>query len=157
MGKSSVSGLLSKRNGDYFEKLIQYQANRVGCVFEKIPSGAKWVGARRVIPMRTPFDFIIAKGGRCAVFDAKLIDSETFGRSMIKAHQLRSLLNFWRVGIPAGYVISFSNGWVEFFNADVLFNLRHRQSLKVGTGLYLGTKDCFDLTLIWGIVKVLPV
>lgn len=157
MKKSSMSGLLSKRTGDYFEKLIQYQANRVGCAFEKIPSGAKWISARRVIPMRTPFDFIVAKGGKCAVFDAKMIDSDSFPKSMIKPHQLKALLSFHRVGIPAGYVIAFSCGWVEFFNADILFNLRHRQSLKAGTGVYLGERDCFDLTIIWGIVKVLPV
>lgn len=147
MGRAQLK---SKRSGDWFENVIKFHASKQGMACEKIPSGAKWVGPNRTIAVRTPFDFILAFDGKCAVFDAKLINADRFPKSQIKPHQLKSLCAFGAVGISSGYVINFvKTNRVEFFSWEKLAALKTRDSLKSGDGLLLGDQQRFDLSLIF--------
>lgn len=103
--KDYLRGKRARANGDFFEKVCETILDMEGFKSEKIPSGARWVSQTKVVPVKTPFDFISARGGKCLLFDCKSTDGKTFTYTMIKSkfHQVESLLGFQKVGIRAGY------------------------------------------------------
>lgn len=149
MANRSLSGKIARANGEFFERLVMFHARRLGFHIEKIPSGARWIGPNRVMPVKTPFDFIAAKNKKTIIFDAKCINKDSFSKSEIKLHQAMSLMRFESIGIVAGYLIYFVPvNRVCFYFASELLNLKSRQSLKSDNGIFLGGNDDFDLSLV---------
>lgn len=147
-----ISGHKAKGYGDLFENMIRSQCNRESIVCVRIPSGAKMIKMRGVLvplPVRSPFDFVIAQGGKCCFIDAKTIESGNFSHSMITGHQLEALLSLHNQGLSAGYLIWYRDkGRVCFFNAGDLKALKPRESLTADDGIFVGTGNGFSLEKI---------
>lgn len=144
------AGAKAKSMGDLFERMMKLScaAERIHC--ERIPDGCKVFKTRSgvVLPKKvnTPFDFVIAKNGKSANIDTKTIESGNFSYSMIKMHQVVSLLNFYDNKIPSGYLVWFRDvNQMIFFDAKKLYHLKRRESLKPSDGINLGSSSKFSL------------
>lgn len=147
--RRSIGGLKAKQNGDMFEKILEINAHRSGYEIIDIPNGALWIGPNKIIPKKSPFDYVFVSPERCIFTDAKTIAQKTFPHSLIKPHQLKALKKIWAKGHRSGYVINFSIlNLTAFFTADQLWQLQKGQSLGPDQGLVIGTNDRFDLNLI---------
>ena len=139
-------GLKSKRNGQKFEAIIEIPARRESVGVVKIPSSCRWVGAR-VVPMKSPFDFVMCRDGVSVFFDAKSTSSKTFASSKIELHQLAHLERLANAGSRAGYVVYFATlDRVVFYSTRQLAGLFKGKSLKPDDGLQLGS--ALTLTLL---------
>jgi penicillin-binding protein-related factor A (putative recombinase) len=156
--KNINRGLKAKEIGDLFEKILMASClqHRISCV--RIPNGTRLFKTKSgvVLPKLTksPFDFIVAKRGLSACIDTKTIDSGNFSYSMIKLHQVISLINLHDELIPSGYLVWFRDiDQMVFFDAKKLYHLKRRESLKPEDGLMLGTKGNFSVEPILSIFK----
>lgn len=142
-------GHKAKNNGDRFELLLQKKCSQEKISFIKIPSGCKWVRTNsgvRPIPIKTPFDFIIAKNGKAVFFDAKSLSNSSLTYSKIKAHQIDKLVEMEEQNFLAGYVVCFEEEKViVFFTSSTLKKLKPRHSIESGDGLILGSIENFTL------------
>lgn len=140
-------GLLAQRIGKTFEELLKMQCRRRGLGFKKIPSGCHYARIRgylRLVPEKTPFDFIICKNLRSATIDCKTFEHDKLRYSDCIPHQVAGLADMGE-HIPAGYVVWFrTTDRVVFFNHEKLQYLQARGSLEQSDGLYLGTGEDFD-------------
>lgn len=140
-----IRGAKAKSQGQIFERILAVNCQRSAIHFEQLPSGCRWVG-KMAIPAKSPFDFIIAKGGRAAFFDAKSVDSETFSRSLCKPHQIEALHALEMSGLTAGFVVWLrKTDSVVFFKASALKGLAPRCSLKANDGISLGSSSKLTL------------
>lgn len=147
--KRKKAGLFAKRAGEWFENWLESECSRKGWVVVKIPSGCEWVGHKRAIPVRTPFDFIFVSGEFSIYGDAKTTLDKNFSYSQIKKHQLYWLNRIEKVGGVAGYVVSFRElDTAVFFSAGVLSGLKPRCSLAISDGIIIGNNRTLDLGLV---------
>lgn len=136
-------GMKKKVAGEEFELAVQLMANREDWNILKIPSGCRFLSRVKIIPVKSPFDFILAKPNRIIFFDAKSIGDGTFGFSKINQNQL-SKLSLLDCVAPAGYVVNFTkHNQVVFFAVKDLREVRFRSSLKPMDGVLLGTSRDF--------------
>lgn len=143
--KNYTRGKLAKENGERFENQIIKTMLRDGIAFIKIPSSCKWIG-KRVVAMKSPFDFVAGHNSKTILFDAKSTEGKTFTYSKIKTHQLNALMNFRIKKIVSGYVVYFSEiKQVVFFDSMILKKVKPRQSLSFEDGFCLGRIDNFSL------------
>lgn len=143
--RASIRGAKAKASGRMFENILAARCARDRIKFEQLPSGCRWIG-KVAVPAKSPFDFIIAKDGNVAFFDAKSIDATTFTRSACKPHQIESLSGFEMSGLTAGFIVWLrAAGQVVFFRASQLKALPPRYSLKVSDGILLGSIEALTL------------
>ena len=135
--KKSIVGLTKKIHGDQFESMVKFFANRDGFGFKKIPEGCKRLPGGKIIPIKSPFDFIISMSNKILFADAKSIDSGNFAYSMLDRHQLISLNDLKSKASLCGYVINLC-GEVYFFEIDCLLQLQPKSSLLKENGIFLG-------------------
>lgn len=149
--KRSIGGSIARIQGNRFENIINSVAasERISCI--KIPEGCKIVRARgRLIPLpiRSPFDFILAFQGQVAFVDAKIVKTATFSHSKMTSHQLYNLDSMRNQGLIAGYLICFereTDAKVAFFDVKLLESVRKGQSLRPKDGLEIGNLYQFSL------------
>lgn len=148
-----LAGLKAKIIGDQFEGLIMFHALRQRYECVRIPNGAvmKKIQGRIIpVPVKSPFDFILAKDSKVAFFDAKTIESGNFSYSMLTGHQVENLSKLEAQGISSGYLIFYRESNVAvFYKAETLKSLKRGQSLKIETGIILGNRDKIDFKLLF--------
>ncbi|GIW77978.1 MAG: hypothetical protein KatS3mg104_3041 [Phycisphaerae bacterium] len=105
-----IAGKRAKRSGEAWERMIIESAERCSVAITKIPSGARWVGLGRFVPVRSPFDFIATMPwGSTILFDAKRLGASsvsfdaTQGKS--SSHQLDTMSQHERNGAICGFLI----------------------------------------------------
>lgn len=137
--------LSNSKIGNVFEQYLTRQARYYYIKLTKIPNGVKYVG-KRLIHVRTEFDFIMAYQGCVILFDAKTTESSSFTYSKITAHQLKALSEYETHGIPTGYLIWFrGTDQVSFVKSSILRQVRRGSSIKPEDGILLGSIKNFDL------------
>lgn len=151
MGTRQVGGLKAKKIGDTFEQIFKVACKIKGVGVVRIPNGCTRVrsgASLRLIPCRTPFDYVIAKDGFAAALDCKTIDQSTFSKSNVVPEQVESLAEIGQ-HIPSGYVIWFRPlDLVCFFPWQTLHSLSKGQGLKPADGVELGQIDNIEVERI---------
>lgn len=146
---SRSRGLAAKKSGDAFERelMMRCAMEGIGCL--RIPNGCKWVGANRVIPVKSPFDFILVYEGKIAFIDAKYRAADRLRFSDIEPHQLRAL-KIATKGTEAigGYLCKLGDE-LCFFDIAKLSSLGAGGSLAILDSLYLGLKNSYNLHKIF--------
>jgi len=140
-------GLKAKRTGAEWEDILSHSAHMCGCKVIQIPSGCKWVGNGRAVPVTTPFVFVIMKGGKSIFVDAKSCGDTNFTHSKIDQDQVFWLSECAKGGNKAGYIVRFSKQKkVVFFSVERLASIRSGESLKPEDGYQLPSDlDRIDL------------
>jgi hypothetical protein len=151
MNRRSIGGLKAKRNGDDFENILMGETLKRGMGGFKIPEGCKRVRRNLLLQVRTPFDFTFYDGPLFIFCDAKHTTAMVYRKSLIKPHQVHSLLKLEReTGHAAGYVIYFKPlNAVYFYKASALHELQANKSLKPEDGLLLGSRFDINLRLVF--------
>ena len=145
MNQNQVRGAKAKASGKLFEEILSHHCRSNKIKFEQLPSGCRWIG-KTAIPVKTPFDFIMAKNGKVVLFDAKSLDSSTFSRSACKPHQIESLYGFELSGLTAGFIVWLREiDEIVFFRASLLNGLASRCSLKPCDGIPLGNRSALTV------------
>lgn len=142
-----LSGKLAKQNGQSFENDILIATVRGGWVGLRIPDGCKQVYGGKIVRIKSPFDYIIAKNfdnhSEHIYFDAKHTSAKAFPTDKIKWHQFDQLSKFDHIyGVSLGYIVQFkAHGCVVFFSTKKLASaMRSRKGLTPSDGLILGSK-----------------
>lgn len=146
-------GLKAKRNGDFFENLIMFFAVRSGFEFIKIPSGCINLG-KKLIPTKSPFDFILVSDELTVFCDAKSTQHKNFEHSSIDQDQVRNLSKLDNGKNICGYLINF-NGEVGFAPVRLLKSIERGQSVKLCDCLPMGTMKVmqFDILKLQGVAS----
>lgn len=157
-GKRGLAGRRAQRNGAGWENLFQSHARRAGIVCIRFPDGCRRVagpgGKPRLLPVRTPFDWILSVPGHSAYVDTKTVGGGRFQYNQVKEHQVEALLALHTHGHAAGYVVHFQDlNAVLYFDAMQLAGLGPRESLGPEDGVLLGSVFGLELKLIWGGVQ----
>lgn len=104
----------------------------------KIPSGCRWVSGVKAVPVKTPFDFVLIKGGKSIFCDAKTTLDKTWSYSSNDPKQVHWLSECAKGGCRAGYIVNFrSISKIIFFSVEKLSGLRPRESLSPEQGINL--------------------
>jgi hypothetical protein len=145
-----ISGAKAKQEGDAFQDFFFSACHAAGIYAIRFPDGARKVrgpgGKLRMIPVETPFDFILIGDGKSAYVDTKSISAERISYSLLKAHQVDVLKDIQDRNLKAGYVVHFKKtNDVYFFAANILQSLNARQSLSPEDGQFMG--NLFRLSL----------
>lgn len=152
--KQISKGRKAKSAGSFFEHAIEHQANRENIMFIKIPDGCRRVRTPiglKLIPVKTPFDFVIGKNGTVCFFDAKSFDKNRLTRSDVVLHQITSLYSFETEKFIAGYLVYFRPiNEIVFFDASQLVGLEKTGiSLNAEDGTYLGSIEKFNISKLF--------
>lgn len=134
-----IAGKRAKSNGLQFENCLITSANREGWHHIQIPAGCKRVSAKKIIMVRTPFDFVFMKNSHCMFIDAKRTSNKTFQHSQLTVHQIIELKRCEAQGFPAGYIVNFNElNLCVFYSATELSKVTRRASLDPQDGIYVG-------------------
>lgn len=135
-----------KKQGNGFEQIVKTMGKLTGWTVVKIPDGCKHVGKGKIVPVKSPFDFVLSKNGQSIFFDAKTYDQECVNTSQLNYRQLEILYALeFDAKEPAGYVIYFRPvNKVIFFPASILLTLKTDQSLHHSKGVDLGSIYSLD-------------
>jgi len=142
--------LHSRIEGSIFENRIIMQARMEEIALVQLPTGARPVGRRGakpiLIPVKTPFDFVLIKNHAAAFIDAKSTSKKAFAYTDITRHQAQKLDEIEREGMVAGYLVHFrTTDDVVLIPAHRLMELKPRDSLGPDDGVWLGHIDNFKL------------
>lgn len=146
----SQGGAKAKSNGQGFENLFKLMAMNRGWAVVKINDGCRRVSAHKLIPVKQPFDFVLAKGGHVLCLDTKTQDDTHFSRTLIKEHQIKELLALEKQGVISGYLVYLRKiSQVVFFKASVLNALKDGdRGIYPQDGICLGDLHQMDLGLM---------
>lgn len=118
---NTLRGGKAYRAGRGFEEIFERQCRISRVAFNRVPDGCRTVGARKLIRVRTPYDWVLTLNGKTALIDTKSFDLSRLLPSKIEPHQLKALLAHHTEGAVAGYVIHFRpEADVRFAPASVL-------------------------------------
>jgi penicillin-binding protein-related factor A (putative recombinase) len=95
----------SKAHGNAFEDLFYRLTRLQGIAITRIPDGCRFIGRNQIIPVKSPWDFILSYEQKSAYVDVKTTEENSFSNSMITQHQAEELAQHNRAGIAAGYVV----------------------------------------------------
>lgn len=138
-------GLEAKRRGDEFEDILYAQAIEQGFAIVKIPPGCKQIGRNRLIRVKSPFDYLIAKSAQMVAFDCKSTALNKFPSSLVKWHQVENLEWLEKKDIEAGYLIWFRKlDQIHFFSAKYMHDNPRKIAPEFSTR-FLGNRQNFDL------------
>lgn len=150
MTSSRIRGLKAKREGDGFEHVLIYTAKSQGVYPIRMPNGCKRVGPKKLIQIKTDFDFILIYEGQTLFLDCKSFDSDRISHSQLTPHQVHALATIKDNQCEAGYLVCFRKAQsVNFFNAHELLNLNPGSSLTFKQGQILGSPEYFNLQLLF--------
>ena len=146
-----LAGKIAKARGEQFETLLTHSAESKGFRTIRIPDGCKQL-FRRIIRIKSPFDFVFVRGKQVLFCDAKYVTGKTFTYSMVNFDQVQNLRLLESQGHPSGYIINFNHeleSIVCFASARQLFALRKGDSLSMHSLVRLGSFHSFDLGVIF--------
>ena len=115
-------------------------------------AGLLWVGKDKTINKKIVCDFLVGKGGKTILFDAKRTEKPQFSFSEVNKspHQIKDLFRFKTEGgcFKAGMVVLFKKeDKVCFFDIQKLWELEPETSLRPEDGIILG--DTEGMKLDW--------
>lgn len=117
-------GIEAKAYGQLFERIFQKTCRLCGAAVTRIPDGCRRVTAQRLVPVRSPFDWIVTLRGRTALIDTKTTQGDVLTASSLVSHQIQELSNHERSGAITGYVVWFRNlHRTVFYPAAILLTL----------------------------------
>lgn len=133
-----MAGNASRIQGLQFENILKFHAKHQGIHAEPMPIAAKRFG-RKIIQIKSNFDFILIYKGVSIFIDCKTYDSNTLSFSKITPHQMYALSTIEDAGCRSGYLCHFRpNNSVIFFEASKLRSLQPTKSLTEADGIYIG-------------------
>lgn len=100
-----LGGKRAQSNGVMFEEALTRNARFSQIACTRMPDGCKQLNARRIIRVKTPFDFILTKNGKSAFIDTKTLDDKSFANSKIEEHQVNGIMPHVKAGSLGGYVV----------------------------------------------------
>ena len=139
--------------GALFEKMFYNSCNRHHITATRMPDGCRQLGFKKLIRVKTPWDWILTSGGVTALIDTKTVTGDTFNHSNIKDHQVEEMIRHEIDGAIAGYVI-----WVRetdkiFFvqSSHLVDMMRVRGTIKPDDpkAILLGGYSSLNPKLIW--------
>lgn len=143
----------SKKIGTAWEKTFADQARLRGWAVVRIPDGCIRIverGRTKLIPAKSPFDFILGKDSKAVFVDTKTYDSDQICYSDINFKQVEKLLSLEFEGFMAGYVVYFRPVDVAvFYQASILQRLELRESLGLMDGIILGRLADLDFKRVF--------
>lgn len=113
--RKRASGHRAKRAGKSWEEVIALSQRddrgRV-VVLTQVPSGCRWIGPGRQVPVKSPFDFCgcVCSTGRAICFDAKSL-GESYASfpldnpKVVEAHQIAALVEMGEAGAISGLLV----------------------------------------------------
>lgn len=130
--------MISKREGNQFERLFYRSAIRQCFGILQIPDGCKRVGLKKLIPVKTPCDFVLASKGRGILIDTKTQGTGlTFPKANINLSQVHSICSMKEHGFYGGYIV-----WLRSINKVVFYDCEILRTATEGLhwelGIYLG-------------------
>lgn len=102
--KARIRGRKAQAQGAGFENLFFAACNFRGIACTRIPDSCKQL-SKKIVRIKSPFDWVISHKGRTALIDTKSLDQDTFPHSLIDPHQALTLVKHETQGDMAGYVI----------------------------------------------------
>lgn len=151
----SIAGKQAFDNGKAFEHILEDAANRkfMGCT--RVPNSCRRVSAKKLIQIKSPFDFLLSYRGKTALVDAKSTGSDTFNNSAICQHQLDEFQKHHINSVLTGYVVYLRNDDLVYFIPYSLLSeatrgLRGSIRPDYPGCIYLGNQLTMDLRLIFG-------
>lgn len=140
--------------GKQWESIFERTAHSQGVTCIRMPDGCRVVGPNKLIRVRTPFDYILIHKSTSVYLDCKSFDSDQITYSMIKDHQMATLLDIEISGCPAGYLIYFrKSNVICFAKASQLSRIQPETSLHGREMIILGQLESFAVgrlfTLNW--------
>jgi len=152
------AGIKAKNFGQAFENILLNKASYENLSLIKIPDGCRRVNTPkglRLIPVNTPFDFVLMQCGYAITFDAKTVDQFTFWYSLIDRKQLFSLNNCAKNSLRSGYLIWFRKpDLISFIHAHHLSKVKTGQSVTPEDGIILGTRNNFRLSPLFDMAEI---
>jgi hypothetical protein len=142
-----VSGKRAKYAGALFESLFENMCalQKVECV--RIPDSCRQVGARKLIRVVSPFDYVCCYNQRSAFLDLKSIDSGNLTYSKIVPHQMQNLLKLSPGGV-SGYIVALKDD-IYFVDVSILKETKPGASVDMSYAKFLGNRLAFDIRLIF--------
>lgn len=107
----------------------------------RIPDGCKRVGPKRLIQVKTPWDYVLSYNGKTAVIDTKSTANASFSNSKIEGHQVQAMLSHSAHGTIGGYVV-----WLRLEN-QVIFVPATRLATLYGVRGAVGWRDAHCVPL----------
>lgn len=149
----SVTKSSSYDHGKSFEDLFRICSLRCNIAISRMPDGCRQLG-RKIVRVKTPFDWIISYQKQIALIDTKTIQGERFPYSAITEHQVTEMKNHSLQGSICGYVVwTRKNDQIFFVEAITLFqSLSMRGSFSAQENRVLGNSHYFDIRLLFGAV-----
>jgi len=153
--RRSMGGLKAKAYGQMFEQIFLMACRRDQVGVTQIPDSCKQISSTKIARVKSPFDFILTYQGHSAVIDTKTTEHDTFSRSDIVEHQVKSLLVHEMAGGFGGYVIWFRGmDQIIFMPASNLNTLKRAglgSSINVlnSNAISLGSSHDFQLVRLF--------
>lgn len=146
MANRRVSGLLAKRNGDFFENLFKNTAAIQDIACTRIPNGARQAG-KFLIRVKSPFDWVLSYRGRSAMIDTKSLSSGNFTASKIDENQVSELYAHESQDVVSGYLVFLrEKNQCLFYSAGQLIQMGLKKPV---VPLLIGNCQNFDLRLLF--------
>lgn len=125
--------------------MFQHQCKAEGIAITRIPDGCRTLGPRKLIRVKSPFDWILSLNGRAALIDTKTTQGDTFPNSKIDACQVGEMLN--HAPVLSGYVVRFERlAILAFIPATILSeSIERRGSISTLTPGVVHLGPAFDL------------
>ncbi len=138
-------GMGPKVSGNQFEALFHRAAIRQSIGILRIPDGCRRVGLKKLIPVKTPADFVLVHNSKCAFIDTKTQGSgSTFPLANINMNQVHAMASMVQHGAIGGYVVWFRNiNEVVFFDCEILKNAE--EGIHCTRGFPLGSIEEMNL------------
>lgn len=141
-------GISGKRQGNQFEELFERSARRQCFGVLKIPDGCRRVGLNKIIPVKTPCDFILMFQGQSIFIDTKTQGAgQTFPTANINLDQVMAMRGMVDHGALGGYVCWFRDiNQVVYYSCKLLHEAQ--EGLFYKDGVILGPIEQIDLKRI---------
>lgn len=154
-----AGGRRAQKEGKSFELHLIDMAHLEGFAVLHIKPAARWIRnpgqpMARPIPEKSTIDYVFGKDGQAIFLDAKSCDQNTFGKSLIKKHQIDKLVEFRDRGFACGYLVYFRKiNRVCFFNATTVEAVKENESLNPVLAEYIAPLEEFRFSNLVSLIQ----
>jgi len=101
-------GAIARAAGNSFEDFFDAKCNGAGIAVTRMPDGCRQVGPKRLIRVKSDFDWVLSFHGKAALIDTKTFGSHnTLRPSDLTPHQVDALYRHWQHDTISGYIVWF--------------------------------------------------
>lgn len=115
-----LAGLRAKRQGQAFEDIFYRACVAKRVAITRFPEGCRRIGPKRLVQVKTPFDWVVSYKNRTALIDTKSVSGAFFPNSAIEGHQVSEMLKHAEHGTIGGYVV-----WLRLVNHVIFIPATH--------------------------------